>query len=48
VAPFSYVQIIAAVVFGALVFGQLPDTWTLAGITLVVLAGVYVLRRQTG
>ena len=47
-APFSYVQIIAAVVFGALVFGQLPDTWTLAGITLVVLAGVYVLRRQTG
>ena len=47
-APFSYVQIIAAVVFGAVVFGQLPDTWTLAGITLVVLAGVYVLRRQTG
>lgn len=47
-APFTYVQIVAAVVFGMLVFGELPDAWTFLGMTLIVLAGVYVLRRQVG
>jgi hypothetical protein len=28
-----------------LVLGELPDPWTLAGIVLIVLAGLYVLRR---
>ncbi len=45
-APFTYAQIVAAVGFGALVFGDLPDLWTTAGTALVILAGVYVLRRQ--
>ena len=43
--PFSYTQIVAAVLFGMLVLGELPDPWTLAGIALIVLAGLYVLRR---
>ena len=45
-APFTYVQIVAAIVFGIMVFGDVPDLWTLLGTALVVLAGVYVLRRQ--
>ncbi len=45
-APFTYAQIIAAVVFGALVFGDFPDFWTAIGTTVVILAGVYVIRRQ--
>jgi drug/metabolite transporter (DMT)-like permease len=46
--PFTYAQIVAAVVFGALVFGDVPDLWTMAGTALVILAGVYVIRRQAG
>ncbi len=45
-APFTYAQIVAAVVFGALVFGDVPDLWTTVGTAVVILAGVYVLRRQ--
>ncbi len=45
-APFTYAQIVAAVAFGALVFGDLPDLWTTAGTALVILAGIYVIRRQ--
>jgi drug/metabolite transporter (DMT)-like permease len=45
-APFTYAQIIAAVVFGIAVFGDVPDLWTTFGAALVILAGVYVLRRQ--
>ena len=45
-APFTYAQIVAAVVFGLAVFGDVPDLWTSAGTGLVVLAGIYVLRRR--
>jgi drug/metabolite transporter (DMT)-like permease len=45
-APFTYAQIVAAVVFGVVVFGDVPDTWTTLGTALVILAGVWVLRRQ--
>jgi drug/metabolite transporter (DMT)-like permease len=47
-APFTYAQIVAAVVFGVAVFGEVPDLWTMVGTALLVLAGVYVLRRQAG
>jgi drug/metabolite transporter (DMT)-like permease len=45
--PFTYAQIVAAVLFGAIVFGEVPDAWTLTGTALIILAGTYVLRRQT-
>jgi drug/metabolite transporter (DMT)-like permease len=35
------------VLFGFLFFGELPDAWTLAGAGVVVLAGLYILRRET-
>jgi drug/metabolite transporter (DMT)-like permease len=44
--PFSYTQILAATVFGMLVFGAVPDRWTLIGIALLIGAGVYVVRGQ--
>jgi drug/metabolite transporter (DMT)-like permease len=43
--PFTYTQIVGAVLFGMLVLGELPDPWTLAGTALIVLAGLYVLHR---
>jgi drug/metabolite transporter (DMT)-like permease len=45
-APFTYAQIVAAVAFGVLVFGDVPDLWTTLGTAVVILAGIYVLRRQ--
>jgi drug/metabolite transporter (DMT)-like permease len=47
-APFTYAQIVAAVLFGAAVFGDVPDPWTILGTAIVILAGLYVLRRQAG
>jgi drug/metabolite transporter (DMT)-like permease len=45
-APFTYVQIVAAVVFGVVVFDDIPEIWTILGTALVILVGLYVLRRQ--
>jgi drug/metabolite transporter (DMT)-like permease len=42
--PFTYTQIVAAVLFGMLVLSEMPDPWTLAGTALIVVAGFYVLR----
>jgi drug/metabolite transporter (DMT)-like permease len=47
VAPFKYTSMVWAVLFGFLIFGDLPDAWTIAGAGVVVLAGLYVLRRET-
>jgi drug/metabolite transporter (DMT)-like permease len=45
-APFSYGQIIAATIFGIVVFAAVPDLWTWVGITMIVGAGVYVTRSR--
>jgi drug/metabolite transporter (DMT)-like permease len=47
-APFTYAQIVAAVVFGVAVFGDVPDLWVAAGTALIILAGIHVLRAQAG
>ena len=47
VAPFKYTSMVWALLFGFLIFGDLPDAWTLLGAGVVVLAGFYVLRRET-
>jgi drug/metabolite transporter (DMT)-like permease len=43
-APFTYVQILAATLFGVLVFHAVPDLWTLLGTGLIIFAGLYVVR----
>lgn len=45
-APFTYAQIVAAIVFGVAVFGDVPDLWTMIGTAIVILAGIQVLRKQ--
>ena len=47
-APFNYVQVVAAVIFGVAVFGDVPDRWTLLGIAMIIGAGIYVVRRRAG
>jgi drug/metabolite transporter (DMT)-like permease len=46
VAPLAYVQIIAAVAFGYLVFGEIPDLWSFVGIVMIFGAGLYVVRNR--
>lgn len=43
-APFTYAQIVAATIIGALAFGHIPDIWTMAGSGIIVVAGLGVLR----
>ncbi|WP_313668360.1 DMT family transporter, partial [Sandarakinorhabdus sp.] len=44
--PFSYFQILSATIFGVLVFQDLPDIWTMAGIAMILVAGAYVFSRS--
>lgn len=45
-APFSYVQLVWVTVLGFLVFGEIPDGWTLAGAVLIIGSGVYTAHRE--
>ncbi len=47
VAPFKYTSLLWATLIGFLMFGELPDRWTMAGAVIIVLAGLYVLYRET-
>jgi drug/metabolite transporter (DMT)-like permease len=44
--PFTYAQLIAAVIIGYVVFDNVPDVWTWLGSAIVVASGLYVLLRQ--
>ncbi|WP_428696643.1 DMT family transporter [Stappia sp.] len=46
VAPFRYSIILWAIVIGYLVWGDIPDTFTLAGIAVLVGTGIYSLARE--
>jgi len=45
-APFTYAEIVSASLFGLIVFGQFPDPWTWIGITIVIVSGIYISRRE--
>ena len=45
-APFIYLGLITHVSVGYLVFGQLPDQWTLAGAAIVIASGIYLVHRE--
>lgn len=44
--PFRYSRLVFAMIIGAVVFGERPDGWTLAGSALVVAAGLYTMLRE--
>ncbi|RMF08581.1 MAG: DMT family transporter [Alphaproteobacteria bacterium] len=45
-APFNYTNLIWAVIFGYLLFDQLPDVWTGVGAAIIVASGLYVMHRE--
>lgn len=44
VAPFSYSMLIWSVLFGFLIFDQLPDYWAILGALIIVIGGITILR----
>ena len=45
-APLSYTQMIWSTLFGAIIFGAIPGLSTWIGGAIVVISGLYVLRRE--
>ena len=46
VAPMQYSQIIWGVAFGVLLFGEYPALNVYAGVAIIALSGLYILRRE--
>jgi drug/metabolite transporter (DMT)-like permease len=45
-APFFYGQLLWVTALGFLVFGNLPDTWTVAGAGIIIASGLYTAHRE--
>jgi drug/metabolite transporter (DMT)-like permease len=45
-APFSYTQLLWVSLLGFLVFGEVPDIWTVTGAVFVVASGLYTAHRE--
>jgi drug/metabolite transporter (DMT)-like permease len=45
-SPFIYTQIVWMIALGFVVFGDLPDRWTLVGAAVVIGSGLYLLYRE--
>lgn len=45
-APFSYLTLVWATLLGFVVFGDLPDRWTVLGAVILAASGLYVLYRE--
>lgn len=46
-APFTYSQVVGAIIWGLVIFGDVPSPWTAMGATLIIGSGVYVWYRET-
>ena len=44
--PFTYTALLWAMISGWLVFGDFPDRWSLVGMGIIVLSGLYLANRQ--
>jgi drug/metabolite transporter (DMT)-like permease len=46
VVPYQYTMIVWAVALGWMVFGDVPDAFTLGGAAIIIAAGLYILWRE--
>jgi drug/metabolite transporter (DMT)-like permease len=46
VQPFSYFQLVFVGILGLVLFGEVPDGWTVSGAAIILSAGVYTMFRQ--
>jgi drug/metabolite transporter (DMT)-like permease len=45
-APFSYTQLVWVSTLGFLIFGEVPDVWTIVGAAFIVASGLYTAHRE--
>jgi drug/metabolite transporter (DMT)-like permease len=45
-APFDYATLIWATLLGFIIFGDLPDTWTIMGAIIIISSGLYLIKRE--
>jgi drug/metabolite transporter (DMT)-like permease len=45
-APFSYTQLLWVSILGFMIFGELPDVWTIVGAVFIVGSGLYTAHRE--
>jgi len=48
IAPFDYVSMLWAFILGYILFGELPDEYTIGGAVVVIAAGLFVIWRERG
>ena len=46
VSPMHYTILIWGIMYGYLIFGDFPDSWTLSGAFIIVLSGIYTFYRE--
>jgi drug/metabolite transporter (DMT)-like permease len=47
-SPFIYAQIVWMTLSGWLVFGDVPGAWTIAGATVVIASGLWLVQLERG
>ena len=45
-APFSYFEIITNIIIGYYFFSDFPDNWTFLGLSIIIMSGIYISRRE--
>jgi drug/metabolite transporter (DMT)-like permease len=45
-APFSYTQLLWVGILGFVIFGEVPDVWTVTGAVFIVASGLYTAHRE--
>lgn len=45
-APFTYFQVVGAVAWGFIVFGDIPSLWAAVGTAMIICSGIYVWYRE--
>jgi len=45
-APLGYTEIIPNVIIGYYFFGNFPDNWTFIGLSIIIISGIYISRRE--
>jgi len=46
VAPFIYSQLLWMTILGFIVFGDIPDGWTIVGASIICMSGFYIMNRE--
>jgi drug/metabolite transporter (DMT)-like permease len=47
-APFEYTALIGAAIAGYYIWGEVPDKWVIAGGTIIIASGLFIVYREVG